>query len=467
MQRLLQAFTSFMTRYSIRPVDQITVSVSGGCDSLALALVSQAYFKPNCIHVVTVDHQIRPHCSEEAVAVSNILKSQNFNLTSILKIEWKEGKQPALNKVEKNCRIERYKLLLDYCRDNNVKILLTAHHMFDQIETVLHRFQMGSSFNGMKGIEPKMCFATHPDIHILRPFLNETKGNLEEICKEKNVQWVTDHSNFSPVFTRNCLRHVLANNPILSSDISDGIKFLQKFTNETQSQVNEFLRTHLILEPDYGYYYCSVSALSNLSHPIILRILTHISCCLTYKSMHFLSMGSETAYRNIFHPKVEKPIQKSTISADIIATLDRQASLFSIGKTRCLEQTEIKIGETKLWDNRFQITLTKEDPEIENDETYLIRALSPREERFVYRAIRRVKATKLPAIHYRFSLPIIVDRENSILFMPHFFYRDYNVNAVCECKLIPHTLSVHSSRRGKKFERRRKYVIKSETYSQF
>ena len=467
MQRLLQTFTSFMTRYSIRPVDKVTVSVSGGCDSLALALVSQAYFKPNCIHVVTVDHQIRPHCSEEAVEVTKILKSQNFNLTNILKIEWEEGKQPALNKIEKNCRIERYKLLLNYCRDNNVNILLTAHHMFDQMETVLHRFQMGSSFNGMKGIEPKMCFASHPDIHILRPFLNETKGNLEEICKEKNVQWVTDYSNFSPMYTRNCLRHVLANNPVLATDISDGIKFLKKFTDETQSQMNEFLRTHMILEPDYGYYYCPMSAISKLSHPIILRILTHVSCCLTYDSMHILSMGSETAYRNIFHPRVEKPIQKTTISRDVIATFDRQSSLFSIGKTRCLEKVEIKIGETKLWDNRFQITLTKEDPSIENDDTYLIRSMSPIEQRFLFRAIRRVKATKLPAIHYRFSLPIIVDKDNSILFMPHFFYRDYNANAVCECKLIPHTQSVHTLRRGKRFEGRKKYVIQNETFSEF
>ncbi|KAI6654285.1 hypothetical protein LOD99_684 [Oopsacas minuta] len=467
MQRLLQAFTSFMTRQAVRPVDHVAVSVSGGCDSLALAFVSQSYFKPNCIHALTIDHQIRPHCSEEAVLVTKILENNNFNLHRCLKIDW-HNEQPTTNKIEHRCREERYKLLLDYCNDNNVKILLTAHHLFDQMETVLHRFQMGSSLNGMKGMEPKTTFKTHPNIYILRPFLNETKKSLQEICKEKKVNWVTDYSNFSPLFTRNCLRHILAHNPVLATDISNGIFFLKNFTHETQNQVNEFLRTHLVLEPEYGYYYCPVSTISKLPHPIILRIFTHLSSCLIHGSKHFLKIGAARVYRNLFHPNIEKPIQKTTITSDVIATIDRSSGVISIGKTRCLEKTNIKIGETKLWDNRFEISLKKQDMDTpDSDETYIIRSLSPREQKFVFRAVRRIKATKLPVIHYRFSLPIIVDKADTIVYMPHFFYRDYNVNAVCECKFVPHPRSMHTLRKSKKFERRRKYVADDEFHMDF
>ena len=444
-----------MTRYAIRPVDRIVISVSGGCDSLALALVTQSFFKPNSIHAITVDHRVRLHSSEEAVEVGEILKKQDFKLHQILKIDWDE--QPATNKIEFLCRKFRYELLLNYCQENNINFLLTAHHMFDQMETVLHRFQMGSSLNGMKGIVPKMSFSTHSKVTVLRPFLDESKEDLQAICREKNVHWLTDQSNFSPLFTRNCMRHVLSHNPILATDVKNGILFLQKFTDETQTELMEFLRTSLILEPHYGYYYCSVSDVLKLNHPILLRYLTHVSRCISYGSRHYLSLGSERVYLNLFRPKTEKPIQKSTITADIVATLDREAKLLYIGQTRSLVKTEIKIGQTKLWDNRFRITLTKQDANIDNNESYWIRAMDGKDQKFVFRAVRRVKATKLPVIHYRFSLPVIEDGEGKVVFMPHFHYRDYNINADCECEFVPHPESVHTVRKNREFVKRKKY----------
>ena len=457
MQRLVQSFTNFMTRYAVRPVDKIVISVSGGCDSLALALVAQSFFKPDSIHAITIDHQVRPHSSEEATEVSKILKNNDFTLHRVLKVNWEEP--PATNRIEFLCRKLRYELLLSYCEENNINFLLTAHHMYDQMETFLHRFQMGSSLNGMKGIEPKMYFPTHRQIAVLRPFLEESKENLQAVCEEKNVNWLTDESNFAPIFTRNCFRHVLMHNPTLATDVHKGILFLHKFTDETQTQVQEFLRTSLILEPTFGYYYCRLDDVLNLSHPILLRFLTHVSRYISNGHLHYLSLGAERIYLNLFRPKVEKDFQKSTITADVVATLDREAKLLYIGQTRSLIKTEIKIGESKLWDNRFRITLTKQDASIDNTESYWIRGIGPRDQKFVFRAVRRVKATKLPVIHYRFSLPAIEDKEGRVVFMPHFHYRDYNVNAECECVFVPNPDSVHTVRKSREFLKRRKYQV--------
>ena len=446
-----------MAKCAVRPADKIVISVSGGCDSLALALVSRSFFKPNSIHAITIDHQVRPHSNEEATEVSKILKANDFKIHRVLKIEWEE--QPAINKIEFLCRKFRYDLLLNYCQENNINYLLTAHHLFDQMETVLHRFQMGSSLNGMKGIDPKMIYPSHPEVAVLRPFLGETKDTLQAVCREGNVNWLTDQSNFSPLFTRNCIRHILALNPTLATDLQDGIQFLHKFTDETQTQLLEFLRTSLTLEPNYGYYFCRLEDLMKFNRPIILRFFTHISRCVSYGSMHFLSFGCERVYMNLFHPKNEKPIQKSTITGGVVATLDREAKLVYIGKTQSLTKTEIKIGETKLWDDRFRITLNKENTDLNSEESYWIRGMGPTDQKFVFRAIRRVKATKLPVIHYRFSLPVVENKEGTAVFIPHFHYRDYNVNAECQCEFVPHPSSVHTVKKSSEFVKRRKYQL--------
>jgi len=80
--------------------------------------------------------------------------------------------------------------------------LLTAHHLDDNIETMLMNFFKGTGISGMRGIQPKQG-------KIIRPLLFAKKQELESFAKENNLSWVEDSSNETDKYSRNYIRHQL------------------------------------------------------------------------------------------------------------------------------------------------------------------------------------------------------------------------------------------------------------------
>jgi tRNA(Ile)-lysidine synthase len=78
--------------------------------------------------------------------------------------------------------------------------ILTAHHLDDNIETMLMNFFKGTGIAGLKGMAPKQG-------RIIRPLLFIKKEELKEFAKSAYLKWVEDSSNASDDYTRNYLRH--------------------------------------------------------------------------------------------------------------------------------------------------------------------------------------------------------------------------------------------------------------------
>jgi tRNA(Ile)-lysidine synthase len=78
--------------------------------------------------------------------------------------------------------------------------LLTAHHMDDNIETVLMNFFKGTGISGIRGMLSKKG-------HVVRPLLFARRNELELFAKEKALPWVEDSSNKDTKYTRNFFRH--------------------------------------------------------------------------------------------------------------------------------------------------------------------------------------------------------------------------------------------------------------------
>ena len=116
--------------------ENFALAVSGGSDSLCLAYFSKIYsykFK-NKIDILIVNHNLRKESHREALKVKEILKKQNIK-SAVL--NWK-GKIPKSN-IQKNARNMRYSLISKYCLKENIKYLITAHHMDDQIENFFYK----------------------------------------------------------------------------------------------------------------------------------------------------------------------------------------------------------------------------------------------------------------------------------------------------------------------------------------
>lgn len=178
----------------------IAIAVSGGADSLCLALLTCRWRK-NIIAFI-VDHQLRASSGQEALITqkrltkllipSEILTLDNLQVGSAL---------------EERARIARYTVLFEACSKKGCVDLLLGHHAGDQAETVLMRIRAGSAADGLAGMASIMEL---PNIRLVRPLLSVYPQRLRKTLEQENIAWVEDISNQDMRIQRNRLRKELS-----------------------------------------------------------------------------------------------------------------------------------------------------------------------------------------------------------------------------------------------------------------
>ena len=173
------------------------LAVSGGPDSLCMAFLGKLYEKElrSKMTVLIVDHGLRKESCSEALKVKKILKSKKIE-SKLLK--WK-GKIPKSN-IQLNARNIRFSLISNYCKKNNIKFLLTAHHKDDQIENFFIRLFRGSGLTGLSSMTESSDY--NSNLKIVRPLLNFKKEDLKYITKNYFSTYINDPSNEDEKFLR-------------------------------------------------------------------------------------------------------------------------------------------------------------------------------------------------------------------------------------------------------------------------
>ena len=173
------------------------IGVSGGADSLCLAYFSKMYtseFK-NRMEALIIDHKLRKESHKEALKVRKTLKEKGIQ-SKIL--DWK-GKVPKRN-IQRNARNIRYSLIADYCLRKNIKYLIVAHHMDDQIENFFIRLFRGSGLTGLSSMSES--FEYNNKLKIIRPFLSFKKKDLENLTLNYFNSYISDPSNEDEKYLR-------------------------------------------------------------------------------------------------------------------------------------------------------------------------------------------------------------------------------------------------------------------------
>jgi tRNA(Ile)-lysidine synthase len=179
------------------------VAVSGGPDSLALSALSYTYLleKKTKVFFVLVDHGIRANSSKEAQDVKNLLREKGINL-KILKNKKKINKN-----IQSHAREIRYKLLLNFCKKNKIKFIMTGHHRDDQIETFLIRLSRGSGIQGLSSMSKVSSLSS--STKLFRPLLDEKKKNLIFLAKYYFGKIFKDPSNANQKYLRTKVRNLI------------------------------------------------------------------------------------------------------------------------------------------------------------------------------------------------------------------------------------------------------------------
>ena len=112
------------------------------------------------------------------------------------------------------------------CKKKKIKFILTGHHKDDQIETFLIRLSRGSGVQGLSAMS-SLSYSDNK-IKIFRPFLSESKKNLNFISKKLFGTYIKDPSNSNKKFLRSNVRKLL---PILSKTRDRSDQILRSINN--------------------------------------------------------------------------------------------------------------------------------------------------------------------------------------------------------------------------------------------
>ncbi|QBL93840.1 tRNA(Ile)-lysidine synthase [Komagataeibacter saccharivorans] len=206
-----QGFDAIMTELGPWPGQGIpvAVAVSGGADSMALAILARRW-RTDVIALV-VDHGLRAESrteAEQTVARLSMLGIQARLLTL-------EGLERGSRMAERARRM-RYQALFAACRDLGALDLLVAHHAGDQAETVMMRGRAASGQDGLAGMALALPVT---DVRLVRPLLAFTKSALYATVRAAGVTWVEDPSNADLRTERARARQALRQDAVLGGSL--------------------------------------------------------------------------------------------------------------------------------------------------------------------------------------------------------------------------------------------------------
>lgn len=193
---------------AIPPQHLIAVAYSGGLDSSALLYLAHWYAAARglALFAFHIHHGISEHadawlahCKRECLSLGVRFDARRVTLV-----------EQARHGVEQEARMRRYAALGELCQLHRVPLLLTAHHLDDQAETLLLQLLRGSGIAGLSSMQSADAAADllgDPDLLLGRPLLDVSRSELERFVAEHAIGHVEDESNADPRYARNALRH--------------------------------------------------------------------------------------------------------------------------------------------------------------------------------------------------------------------------------------------------------------------
>jgi tRNA(Ile)-lysidine synthase len=174
---------------------RVAVAVSGGGDSMALAVLAAEWGRARAF---IVDHGLRADSDAEAALTESHLAARGIPARILRLAELRPG--PGL---PARARTARYAALEAACAAEGFAHLLLGHQQGDQAETRLMRASAGSGAAGLAGMA---AIVERTGVRLVRPLLGIPPGRLRATLRAAGVGWVEDPTNRDRRFLRPRLR---------------------------------------------------------------------------------------------------------------------------------------------------------------------------------------------------------------------------------------------------------------------
>jgi tRNA(Ile)-lysidine synthase len=323
--------------FESRPL--IAVAVSGGADSMALALLCHhwANAQGGRVFALSVDHRLRPESAAELRQVKRWLALHGIAHVSLA---WNRVRRPA-SALQKQARAARYALMTAWCRRRGALHLALAHHAGDQAETVLMRLARGG-IDGLAGIS---AIASRDGVRLIRPLLAVEPGRLRATLHAAKQDWIEDPSNSNPAFERVRWRSLIA--PALIGEIAAAAAAIGRERQRREQAVADLLATARIdpagflVMPFAGW----AAAPAALAERALGRCVIAIA-------------GEDYAPHQESLARLSAELAGGKRGATLggCRILRRRDDLYVFREPAAAERLGIRAGGKAMWDGRFEIT---------------------------------------------------------------------------------------------------------------
>lgn len=213
---LAQALSQFPVSRHLR------VGLSGGMDSVVLlhALTELAENRDWQLSAIHINHGINPAAPQWQAFCENLCGQLHVPL-QVETLQLDLGRDSGL---EEQARAARYGAFAACLVANDSLVL--AHHLDDQMETLLLRLLRGAGPGGLAGMPAQRTLGPG---RLIRPLLAFSRASLEHYANSAGLAWVEDDSNADTRFDRNFCRHQLL--PCIESRWPD---YRQRFSKTRQ-----------------------------------------------------------------------------------------------------------------------------------------------------------------------------------------------------------------------------------------
>ena len=198
----------------------IVVAVSGGADSVALLLALDELIRAKKLKVKLVvahlNHRLRGAAGDaDARWVRSLAEELGHHaIAGTRKVKSLASK--TNDNLEQAARRARYEFLTRVAKSNKANVVLTAHTMNDQAETVLLNLMRGSGGDRLCGIERLRFLTRGSEIILARPLLSwARRSNTEIYCRQRSIDYRSDAMNADESFARVRVRKQLL--PLMES----------------------------------------------------------------------------------------------------------------------------------------------------------------------------------------------------------------------------------------------------------
>ena len=324
-------FAAVMAKFGpFGPDRRVAVAVSGGADSMALALLASRWGR---VAALVVDHGLRPGSASEARLATDALRARSIETCILTLRDLLPG--PAQSE---RARAARYAALTAACHARGLPDLLLGHHRRDQAETVLARRQHGSRAGGLAAMS---ALSMRDGVRLLRPLLGAAPGRLRALLRDAGVDWVEDPSNSDPASERARIR------AFLSDGEGDG--------PVTRGLADEAGREGVRRARAEGGLAACLAAYASIRDDGTIHITTDVLPPEALGRLLRTAAGREHAPAMAALARIAAPLRPAALGGALIRPAGRLGEGWLLVREPAAMQGRVPAERGAVWDHRFRV----------------------------------------------------------------------------------------------------------------